>query len=372
MAKRVLVVGAAGRIGSAVVDDLYRQTDATLIVAGRTLAPLEALAAQLGTRAEVRPLDLERQDAPSLQRNVGDVDLVVQCVGPFRTLPPRLLLACIAAGVNYMDVCDDRAATELRLGLHATAERAGITALIDTGTFPGIDNVLAAELLKRRPDATELHLSFLCAGSGGGGFGVLQTTFHAVSRPYRELQHGQWVLVPSYSACSPVDFGPPVGVRSVYPFEVPEIWSLARTFPQLQTVTSRFGTLPALWNRATQALAAAPESLRTDSEWLDRAARFTLPWVRWLDPIVGNALAVRVEVRGPGYAESSIYHAESTTQAVGWATGAAAQLVLDGTVREAGVLLPETHLAPGPYLAALAQRGGQIRHQNKEQQQQTM
>ncbi|MGL4651062.1 MAG: saccharopine dehydrogenase family protein, partial [Caldilineaceae bacterium] len=237
---------------------------------------------------------------------------------------------------------------------------AGVTALIDTGTFPGIDNVLAADLLARRPDATELHLAFVCAGSGGGGFGVLQTTFRAVSKPYEELHGGHWVSVPSYSRRSVVDFGPPLGPRAVYPFEVPEIWSLARTFPQLRTVTSRFGTMPALWNRATQGLAAAPAFLRDDAEWLDLSARFMLPWVQRIDPLVGHALAVKVAVCGPGYVESSTYYAHSTTEAVGWATGAAAQLVLDGVIRTPGVLLPETHLPPEPYLAALTARGGQL------------
>jgi NAD(P)-dependent dehydrogenase (short-subunit alcohol dehydrogenase family) len=360
MPKRILIVGGAGHIGGAVVDDLAAWTDATLILAGRTARTLEARASRLGNRGEVRVIDLDREAAPALQHHLTDIDLAVLCVGPFRSRPPSLLLACLATGVNYVDVCDDRRGTEVRLALHESARRAGVTALIDTGTFPGIDNVLAADILARRPDATELHLAFLCAGSGGGGFGVLQTTFHAVSRPFEELHNGRWVQVPSYSHAAAVDFGPPLGVMPVYPFEVPEIWSLAQTFPQLRTVTSRFGTKPAIWNLATQGLARAPEIARGDPEWLDLSARVMLPWVQRIDPLVGHALAVRVEVCGPGYSESATYFAESTTEAVGWATGAAVQLVLDGTVAEPGVLLPETHLPPGPYLAALTQRGGRL------------
>lgn len=361
MAQRVLIVGGSGHIGSAVVRDLHRHTGAHLTVAGRSAARAEALAATLGSRGDVRVLDLDTATVGDLARLARGFDLVLQCVGPFRLRPPALLLACMAAGVNYVDVCDDRRATQERLALHASARAAGITALIDTGTFPGIDNVLVADALARRPDATEVALHFTCAGSGGGGFGVLQTTFLAVSRPYEELYNGRWVSVPSYRDRRVVDFGPPLGRRPVYAFEVPELWSLAHTFPRLRTLTSKFGTVPELWNWATVGLAAAPQAYRTDSEFLDRSAQFMIPYVHLIDRWVGEALGIRIDVRTPvGGGETLLFYAPSTTEAVGWATGAAAEMVLNGEIAEAGVLLPETHIPPQPYLQRLAARGGKL------------
>lgn len=361
MTQRVLIVGGSGHIGSAVVRDLHRHTAAHLTVAGRSAARAEALAATLGGRGGACVVDLDTASVDALARLARGFDLVVQCVGPFRLRPPALLLACMAAGVNYVDVCDDKRATQERLGLHESARAAGITALIDTGTFPGIDNVLVADALARCPEATEVNLHFSCAGSGGGGFGVLQTTFIAVSRPYEELRGGQWVTVASYRERRAVDFGPPLGRRPVYSFEVPEIWSLAHTFPRLRTVTSKFGTVPELWNWATMGLAAAPEAYRTDTEFLDRSAQFTLPAVHLIDRWVGEALGIRVEVRGPdGRGETLLFYAPSTTEAVGWATGAAAEMVLSGEIGAPGVLLPETHIPPGPYLERLTARGGKL------------
>ena len=361
MTQHVLVVGGAGHIGSAVVRDLHRHTAAHLTVAGRSAPRAAALAATLGARGGVSVLDLDTASLDDLARLARGFDLVIQCVGPFRRRPPALLLACMAAGVNTVDVCDDRRATPARLARHESARAAGITALIDTGTLPGRDNVLVADALARRPDATGVALHFTCAGSGGGGFGVLQTTFLAVSRPYEELYNGRWVPVPSYRNRCVVDFGPPLGRRPVYTFEVPEIWSLARTFPQLRTVTSKFGTVPELWNWATMGLAAAPEPYRTDTEFLDRSAQFILPSVHWIDRWVGEALGIRVDVRAPdGSGETLLFYAPSTTEAVGWATGAAAEMVLNGEIAEAGVLLPETHVPPGPYLRRLAERGGKL------------
>ncbi len=358
--QRVLVVGGSGRIGSAVVRDLLRNSCASITIAGRSQAGLAEAAAAMPRSVETVTLDLDSATVDTLIRVVRGYALVLQCVGPFRARPPSLMLACIAAGVHYVDVCDDQRATAERLAFDATARAAGVTALIDTGTFPGIDNVLVADALRRHPRAHTVRLHFLCQGSGGGGFGVLQTTFIAVSRPYAELHGGTWQMMPSYGARDTVAFAPPIGRRPVYGFEVPEIWSLAHSFPQLQTLTSRFATVPEVWNWATWALARLPDRFRSDMTWLDNAATFMIPLVHALDRFVGEALAIRIDILGPDGREVIHFYAPSTTEAVGWATGAAALMVLNGEIREAGVLLPERAIAAGAYVDALAARGGRI------------
>lgn len=364
MSKRILIVGGSGKIGQAVVQDLADHTDAELILAGRQRARGEAIAAQFGKRADFVALDLDRASVDDLRQRVAGMDLVLQCVGPFRSRPPTLLQAAIAAGVNYVDVCDDRGGTQQRLQMDAAAKAAGVTALIDTGTFPGIDNVLVAEALARHPQADTLHLSFVCAGSGGGGFGVLQTTFLAVSRPFEQRIEGRWQETPSYRGRRVVDFGPPLGRRPIYHFEVPEIWSLAQVFPQLQTITSRFGSIPELWNWATLGLALAPVEYRQNTAFLDRSAEFMVPYVHKVDRWVGDALGIRIDIASRadnGGRETICFYAPSTVKAVGWATGIAAAMVLHGEIRAPGVLLPETHIPPQPYIERLVARGGVLR-----------
>lgn len=360
--KKILIVGGTGRIGLAVARDIAVHSDVHLLLTGRSREKGAAVARSFDGRAEFRPLDLQTATRQELIDLARQVDLVVQCTGPFRTLPPNLLEAAIEAGTNYVDVCDDAEATKTRLTLHNQAQAAGVTALIDTGTFPGIDNVLVADALARHPGAKDVRLYFLCAGSGDGGFGVLETTFIAVSRPYRQLRDGKWETVPSYRGRETVDFGPMMGHHTVYNFEVPELWSLAHTFPQLETCTSKFGTRPAIWNWATTALASAPEHIRTNSEFLHNGVRFMLPIVHWVDQWVGGALGIRVEVHTPTGADVTCFYAPSTSEAVGWATGTAALMVLNGEIDDAGVLLPETHIPPQLYINRLVERGGTVTH----------
>ena len=207
-----------------------------------------------------------------------------------------MLAACIVAGVDYVDVCDDRRATEVRLGLHEAAQAAGITALIDTGTFPGIDNVLAADALARLPQADDVRLYFVCAGSGNGGFGVLETTFIAVSNLMHNSSTGRGSPRHHFGPARWSTLARPMGRRPVYNFEVPELSSLARTFPQLQRCTSKFGTIPELWNWATAGVARLPASVRRNPDFIHDAITFTLPWVHRLDRLTGGAIAIRVKV----------------------------------------------------------------------------
>ncbi|MCB9160315.1 MAG: saccharopine dehydrogenase NADP-binding domain-containing protein [Caldilineaceae bacterium] len=311
-----------------------------------------------GARGAFLPLDLTATPVDALVPLVNQFDLVVQCAGPFRTLPPTLLAAAICARVNYVDICDDKTATRHRLGLDDAAKAAGITALIDTGTFPGIDNVLVAAALARLPDADTVHLNFVCAGSGDGGFGVLQTTFLAVSRPFEQKVDGRWVSTPSYRGRTLVDFGPPLGRRAVYDFEVPELWSLPHAFPQLTTCTSKFGTIPELWNRATQALAVMPDPWRTDPVFLDGIAARALAPVHFLDRWVGAAWASTSTCAPPTDAAFTWTFTPHPRAQRSAGPRASPSMVLDGTISAPGVLLPETHIPPGAYCRQLESRGG--------------
>ncbi|MCB0070458.1 MAG: hypothetical protein KDE20_03330, partial [Caldilineaceae bacterium] len=79
----------------------------------------------------------------------------------------------------------------------------------------------------------------------------------------------------------------------------------------------------------------------------------------FLDRWVGAALGIHIDVRAPdGRSLHVDFYAPSTGAAVGWATGIAASMVLDGTISAPGVLLPETHIPPGAYCRQLESRGG--------------
>lgn len=89
-----------------------------------------------------------------------DTRVVVNMVGPyFRTIGP-VLDACIQAGSDYMDICDDADAAELILRRDGEARTAGIRALTGMGASPGITNVLAKSAIDVMGTADSIDISW--------------------------------------------------------------------------------------------------------------------------------------------------------------------------------------------------------------------
>ena len=72
----------------------------------------------------------------------------IHAAGPFqRRQDCSVLEAAIAAGVPYLDVCDDTAYSQRAKQLHAKAAAAGVPAITSAGIYPGVSNVMAAHLI---------------------------------------------------------------------------------------------------------------------------------------------------------------------------------------------------------------------------------
>src|SRR5690606_15578076 len=93
-----------------------------------------AFAAELGVEA----LGLDVTDGPALDAALRAADLVVNTVGPYFRFGPPILAAAIAAGCDYIDICDDPQPTIEMLELDARAKAAGVTALLGMGASPGV------------------------------------------------------------------------------------------------------------------------------------------------------------------------------------------------------------------------------------------
>ncbi len=83
--RTALVTGASGGIGGAIARALHAQ-GATVALSGTRVAPLEALAAELGSRAFVLPADLSDRasvDAlvPAAEKAMGSLDILVNNAG---------------------------------------------------------------------------------------------------------------------------------------------------------------------------------------------------------------------------------------------------------------------------------------------------
>ncbi len=336
MANRVLILGGRGRIGGSVAQYLAQYTPAEITITGRKASensPVES-------RFKFLELDLEDQE--KLNTAIAHSDLVIHCAGPFHYRDLRVLKTCIENQVNYIDVSDNRGFTRRILDCSEAAKEAGITAIINTGIFPGISNSMVRQGVEQLDEVEKIHLSYVVGGSGGAGMTVMRTTFIGLQSPFEVWVNGQWKTMKPYSERETIEFPQPYGKTGVYWFDMPECFTLAESFPAAKTVITKFGTIPDFYNYLTWSVSHWwPASwLRTPAviEFLSHVSyRMTNVTDLWS----GIGVAVRSCVTGSKNGKtvdfcSTVVH-ENTATIAGIGTGSLAELCLNHQLHQPGV-----------------------------------
>lgn len=323
-------------------------------MAGRSRASQQA-AVQL--RPSLGPCDFVQCDATderSLLAAISNCDVVVHCAGPFQRSrdPTSVLRACIAAGRAYVDVCDDASTAMACKALHKEAKAKGVPCVTTAGIYPGVSNIMAAEMLASArvgsdgtPVATarakRLLFSYFTAGTGGAGPTILDTSLLLAGEDVTVFLDGEEKTLPPVSSPRVVDFGPGVGRKTVYLYNLPEVISCHRNLG-VPSLSARFGTAPEVWNWG-MVLAARllPRNVLQSPDAVRGLTKVLGPLVRALDPIAGEQVAMRVDVEfEDGKAAVGLWVHDKLSESVGACTAAVALEVARGQT-EPGVWFPE-------------------------------
>jgi saccharopine dehydrogenase-like NADP-dependent oxidoreductase len=371
MTQHVLILGGSGRIGSQVAIDLLTRTTVNVTIAGRNLETgqkacqlLVNSTGETAQRCQFVPIDLN--DLRGLQDAIVQSDLVVHCAGPFHHRNASVLKLCIDASVNYIDASDHPSFTCKAIALKAKAQAAGMTAIVNTGIFPGISNSMVRRDIEQLDQANKVHLSYVVGGSGGAGLTVMRSTFLGLQRPFEAWINGKHQQVEPYSDREVIEF-PRYGKVGVYWFDMPESFTLADTFP-VKTVVTKFGTVPRFYNYLTWSVARwwHPKLLQSNRV-IEFLSRVSYGMTRMSDHLSGIGVTIRSEVLGTRYGQHvrccSTLHHPNTAEAAGMGTGAIAQLLLSGELRKPGVWTPEQVLSTQMFEKAMDDRQIEIHQQ---------
>ena len=362
MTARVLIIGGRGRIGSSVAADLIAHTDAQVTITSRKPAPGMAVSQHLGPKVDALVLDLA--DTEKLTEAIATSDLVIHCAGPFHYRDANVLKTCIVQGVNYLDVSDHRSFTVKALACRSDAEASDVTAIINTGIFPGISNSMVLRDVEQLDEPERIHLSYLVSGSGGAGVTVMRTTFLGLQHPFKAWIDGQWQEVKPYTDRESVKFPLPYGRIGVYWFDMPETFTFPGTFP-VKTVITKFGSVPDFYNHLTWIAAHwFPKRLMQQRGTIEFLARVSHSMTDITNKFSGIGVAIRSEVTGRKDGElirhcSTLVH-ENTAIASGCGTGGIAQLLLNGKLKKPGVWTVEQALPTHLFVQTMQSRNIKI------------
>ncbi|KAK8953794.1 hypothetical protein KSP39_PZI002307 [Platanthera zijinensis] len=145
---RVMILGGTGRVGASTATALSRLCPSLrLVLAGRNREKGNALASKIGENTEFVQVNVE--DIYSIQTAFDGIDLVIHSAGPFqREEKCNVLEAAISTKTAYLDICDDTNYAWKAKGFHEKALSACVPALTTCGIYPGVSNVMAAELVR--------------------------------------------------------------------------------------------------------------------------------------------------------------------------------------------------------------------------------
>jgi len=205
----------------------------------------------------------------------------------------------------------------------------------------------AAEMVegaRNKEEPTEparVRYSYFTAGSGGAGETILTTSFLLCGEPVTVFKDNEKMTLKATDGKRTVDFGKGVGSRNVFLYNLPETYSTHK-YLKVPSVSARFGTAPGIWNTAMGLVATlVPKAVLQNPAAIKPLVMLSLPFVRLVDPLVGELTAIRVEVEMEnGVISTGQYVHKQLSVCVGQSTAAFAREVLRGGTQP-GVWFPE-------------------------------
>src|SRR6184192_290521 len=379
----VLIIGGYGAMAQSTVPDLLSSPGVARVgIGGRNDAKAKAFAgAQRDDRAV--PVSVDARDAASLVRELKKWDSVIN--SSWYDLNVPIMEAAIEAGIHYCDLGGLYHQTIRQLSLDSKAKDAGVTCVLGIGSTPGTMNVMGMHGASKLDKVHKVLLRSSGAVVSGGEPGkfvppyAIRTIFDEFSLDAPILRDGKIQFVPALSGLERSEFMPPVGVVEGY-----------------YTIHSELATMPKTIGKGVQEMdfiVAFPPAFRETIETIVRlglASRDEIvvegtkvrpydatstvidglpkPKTPELDVDIqrcvligereGNPVTLRYEAVTWPHKEWNVGGGVVDT---GVPPSIAAQWMVQGSVKEKGVIPPEIAFDPLPYFKELSARGRGIR-----------
>ena len=262
MTVRVLIVGGYGIFGGRIVELLKDEPRLALIVAGRSADRAKAFCARQLAAAKLEPAVFDRNG--DLARYLATLrpDLLVDASGPYQAYGQdryRVIEACIAAGVSYLDLADGADFVEGVQGLDAAARTAGVVALSGVSSFPVLTAAATRRLAAGLARVEAIRAGITPSPYAIVGENVIRAVTGYAGQPTRLRRDGQTTTGYPFTEQMRFTVAPPgrVPLRSTLfsLVEVPDLRVLAALWPEARTVWMGAGPVPELLHRALIGLA---------------------------------------------------------------------------------------------------------------------
>jgi short subunit dehydrogenase-like uncharacterized protein len=238
MASRVVLFGATGYTGRLVAEALLRRGQRP-VLAGRSLANLRVLSAELGGGLDVAEADVDVPE--SIRGLVGRGDVLMSTVGPFARLGDAAAEAALEAGAHYLDSNGEPGFTRRVFESYGPrAAAAGIAMLTAFGWECVLGNLAGAVALHEGGGrAVRVDTGYLYNGGVGLSGGTRASWASAVALPSFAYRDDQLLTVRGGERYRTISLDGQE--RGAISFGGSEHFALPRSFPQVREVNAYQG-----------------------------------------------------------------------------------------------------------------------------------
>ena len=371
---RAIVLGGAGGMGQGVARDLIKQQQVTDVILADLYPDPERLAPKLRDSEKATLIKMDVNDHDAMVNRFKEIDVVINCAGPFYKTAVPVAKAAVEAKKNYIDICDDYEGTEILFNsdIDKMAKEAGITVLTGMGSDPGTNNVLVKWYADRLDQVDDIYLYWVVSIAELAG-AAWDHSLHMTLGKIPQYINGELVYVEGGTEEVAEQFLEPLGTCHVRYVGHPQPLTLPRYIKGVKNVIIKGALIP-LWvdelikdQKNSGLLGTEPIDIKgTKVTPYDLALKLweTIPKGRDNGP---QSSGLKVIVKGERDGKKVTYTADMVGRmAPGTGLPASiASLMMDaGDVTVKGVVAPEGCIDPGKFLGAFLKRGARI-HQTE-------
>jgi lysine 6-dehydrogenase len=371
---KALVLGGTGGMGQGVARDLIKQDQIKRVILGDINIDQSRVQEKLRASEKVSLIRIDVNDHKGMVNAIHDVDVVINCAGPFYKTAVAVARAAVEAKVNYIDICDDYEAAEILFNsdIDGAAKEAGITVLTGMGSDPGTNNVLVKWYANKLDRVDEIYLYWVVSIAELAG-AAWDHSLHMTLGKLPQYIDGKLQHVEGGTGEEMEKFLEPLGKCLISYVGHPQPLTIPRYIKEVKTVVIKGALIP-LWvdqlikeQRSTGLLSKEPIDVKgTKVAPYDLTLKLwdTIPKDRDNGPA---ASGLKVIVKGIRKGQQVTYTADIVGRmapGTGLPASIAALMMDAGQVTVKGVVAPEGCIDPDRFLAELLKRGAKI-HQTE-------
>ncbi len=223
--KTMMILGGYGGAGVCISQLLLQETDLNLILAGRNAVQANKAAEQLNSEFggnRVRGMQVNASSPEALRTAFKSCDIVMSCI-PITSngIGGGIVQAAFDAGINYIDLCWDDDKRQLLKHLEKRIKASGKYFMTEAGFMPGVLSMMVFLAAKRLDALENLEFAGIFRDSHATYGSIVELLIYAADPAYA-YKEGAWREV-SKTASKKIDFGPGFGKITCYPMDAYEL-----------------------------------------------------------------------------------------------------------------------------------------------------